>query len=1517
MVKRMKKTIKIIIIICLAYVLFSPETMAHAASDGDAVFEELYFIKGNGGGNGILEGADIFRCKLIDEKNHIYIYSDYDPDQVLYDYPEVHGDDVYSGGIFKKLGFSGVLTSETAYISKIRQWTTGIEVLGENINKEYSFYLKDPNSKHGNFLVHNKDQTYDDFPDYVRKEGNNFNVPLNSRFSASRTEIFTITVVNQGVDTDCYIILDESQGAYWKDREDTRSWRDSELYTIPDTVDIYIGDEKDDVLSDRLTWQYREKVFGFSYNEGTIANNNSISVDPGTPYLRVSYRNDYPETVCSMAFSNDLPNIEGINDRGDQRDMFYNYHFYRNKTKMVCVNDSGWHDIHNGSISQPLPLKDGLNIIFIAGTSTDQIEKGFGRYQFYAPSYIYFIYCDKPLAYSQDPGKDTGLKEIECYQAAYDIDEGRDQFSKINILESCNQENVSEKHIAMNADLPYVWLNIIPEEETERIDIEGATKYLGGYYLKLNTSRQYFDINITAEDGSTKRTERIFIDWTGSAAELKDLQITFGGNLETGYDSMIRSYYCEKDEDAESLKALISTKKDTSVSVYVDRELQHLLPGEITEEITVDSTVKEIQCKVVSSSGKSVLYTIYLNRDKESGVSSETKRRAKALVSWMERKGYLEYLANERDDYWKTFGAASLGKSYLKGLLGYDVTQKTIRQASDCAGIILELIMSGENPYDYLGIDYVDRLMEFNENGNFGAFSANIWALAALQAAGAEVPNKTVEIVLKQAKSRSFDLDMRGWALYASALYKNNYSKKEYAELIASLKEIQIQEPTMMNKTNVTGVFENFFYTNRNIMSHACVISGLTALGIDTGGKEFKGRDGSDPISILENYRVDTGWFYSPENKSGGGWNKDVVIAVGDLLNGENVYQRYYLTNERYNELISLAENYLEITDTDPEKGEALRDAYEKAIKYSDEQTPTSTHGKEYFGLQEALYSIDDTLRPGVFLGTSEERDQVNEVKEGIERISDYSYADKKDLDQIKEKYDALGKERLYHYIRNSEVLDKAYSYIRDIDNFIDTVDNIGTVNLTKTAKIKKARKAYDALSDRQKEEDVVNEAYRTLLDAEAAIIKMNDPDKVERAIRNLGSIVTLDLQDDIEAVREAYDSLSDADKTKVTNVEDLEKAEENLRELLARETAIDNAVAVAEKIASIGDVSRNSEDAIRQAREAYDALETEEEKNIVSNYRILLDSETEYANLLDREELGNALSEADYHINRIYQAFGDSDQLGEDNCQDVSEAVEEAGRFFEQEEEKRTDFCQMVSGYPSYVDVRAMIAEYTFDPDQDASLDNLEGILDSIGDVTLDREPDVRKAEMILETLRASDETSDDLGAYETRISSLREGITAIRDSYPDICSLVTAIESVGEVSQTYQDAYLEAANLYNNAEEALISRIPATAIETITAAGNKYGELREEMEEISRIEGQIEESRQASSLLDEEAVVSARDAYEGSGRKESISNYLTLLEAEKKIVSLKKAAEDAQIAAERDAKTSALCLCLCIYQP
>ena len=165
-------------------------------------------------------------------------------------------------------------------------------------------------------------------------------------------------------------------------------------------------------------------------------------------------------------------------------------------------------------------------------------------------------------------------------------------------------------------------------------------------------------------------------------------------------------------------------------------------------------------------------------------------------------------------------------------------------------------------------------------------------------------------------------------------------------------------------------------------------------------------------------------------------------------------------------------------------------------------------------------------------------------------------------------------------------------------------VDAIGTVTLDSEEAIKAARGAYDALTEEQKAQ-VGN--YQTLLDAEAKLADLQAADAVEKLIDAIGT-VTLDSEEAIKAARGAYDALTDAQKELVGNYQTLLDAEAKLANLKAAD-------AVEKLIDAISTVTLDSEEAIKAARGAYDAL-TEEQKELVGNYQTLLDAEAKLAQL-------------------------------------------------------------------------------------------------------------------------------------------------------------------------------------------------------------------------------------------------------------------------------------------------------------
>ena len=165
-------------------------------------------------------------------------------------------------------------------------------------------------------------------------------------------------------------------------------------------------------------------------------------------------------------------------------------------------------------------------------------------------------------------------------------------------------------------------------------------------------------------------------------------------------------------------------------------------------------------------------------------------------------------------------------------------------------------------------------------------------------------------------------------------------------------------------------------------------------------------------------------------------------------------------------------------------------------------------------------------------------------------------------------------------------------------------IDAIGTVTLDSEEAIKAARGAYDALTEEQKAQ-VGN--YQILLDAEAKLADLKAADAAEKLIDAIGT-VTLDSEEAIKAARGAYDALTEEQKAQVGNYQTLLDAEAKLADLQAAD-------AVEKLIDAIGTVTLDSEEAIKAARDAYDAL-TDAQKELVGNYQTLLDAEAKLAQL-------------------------------------------------------------------------------------------------------------------------------------------------------------------------------------------------------------------------------------------------------------------------------------------------------------
>ncbi|MBQ7149252.1 MAG: hypothetical protein IJR96_10960 [Pseudobutyrivibrio sp.] len=148
-------------------------------------------------------------------------------------------------------------------------------------------------------------------------------------------------------------------------------------------------------------------------------------------------------------------------------------------------------------------------------------------------------------------------------------------------------------------------------------------------------------------------------------------------------------------------------------------------------------------------------------------------------------------------------------------------------------------------------------------------------------------------------------------------------------------------------------------------------------------------------------------------------------------------------------------------------------------------------------------------------------------------------------------------------------------------------------VTTTNKEAIEVAREAYDKLSDAQKSQ--VGETFKSKLEAnEVALAK-----KLIEAIPDPGEITTGDTEK-VVAAKTAYDKLSDAQKENISEAEKdkIAAAEQAIKDTAAAQTAIDKLNA----LPAAADITAANRDTIVAARAAYDALSDEQKAKVTAD---------------------------------------------------------------------------------------------------------------------------------------------------------------------------------------------------------------------------------------------------------------------------------------------------------------------------
>lgn len=236
------------------------------------------------------------------------------------------------------------------------------------------------------------------------------------------------------------------------------------------------------------------------------------------------------------------------------------------------------------------------------------------------------------------------------------------------------------------------------------------------------------------------------------------------------------------------------------------------------------------------------------------------------------------------------------------------ITQSNLPATTDYCVLVFALIVAGKNPYDYNGQNFVKKIQDaqlpngkFADNidgsgqGNNGEqvlINAHVWAVLALYAAGADVPDgiKAKQwLIAQQHADGSFnwltgeenpDVDSTGAALSALGALGEQRNSPAVQKAVAYLQNVQKED----------GGFTSWGIVNPE--SCSAVIQGLMAVNIDPAGAEMSKQDGN-PVAALLSFQLPNGSFahakdFGPDEIA----TQQALIALADIYSGKTLYNR-------------------------------------------------------------------------------------------------------------------------------------------------------------------------------------------------------------------------------------------------------------------------------------------------------------------------------------------------------------------------------------------------------------------------------------------------------------------------------------------------------------------------------------------------------------------------------------------------------------------------------------------------
>ena len=550
-------------------------------------------------------------------------------------------------------------------------------------------------------------------------------------------------------------------------------------------------------------------------------------------------------------------------------------------------------------------------------------------------------------------------------------------------------------------------------------------------------------------------------------------------------------------------------------------------------------------------------------------------------------------------------------------------------------------------------------------------------------------------------------------------------------------------------------------------------------------------------------------------------------VTVDDMDAIEEVSAAYDALNGSQKALVPLG---------DKMKLTAVKGALAAAVKAAEDEA--------------ASEAVEDLIRalPAAEDVTLDDQPAIEEAKAAYDALT----ADQKKLvnltDRVQLAADVAAIEKLVNDIAAADAVTEQ----------INALPDAADITLDDAADVMAARAAYEALTDDQKA--LVDDAVvQKLNDAEDALFDLVDANAVSTMINALPDAddVSVHDKDLIEAVRAAYDDLSDAQKALIDEdtYKKLTDAEDALAQAEADKAAAEEVDALIEALPAPTQVTVDDKEAIEAARAAFDEL-TDNQKNLVSmadKVKLALD---EYA-LANAEKAVEDEQIADV-VEDMINALPAPDEVTLDD----KPAIEAARAAYNDLTDDQKKFVSLVNRVKLVLD-EAAVEKIEEDIAAAEAVKDMIDALPAAEDVTADDAADIIAARAAYEALTddqkalVDDETVQKLTDDEAALEDVME-VEAVK-------AMIDALPEADDVTYRDKDAIEAAREAYDALSDEQKAQIDEDTVKKLTDAEEALAKAEADKEAADAVDEMIKALPNPLRVTadDKDAIEAARAAF------------------------------------------------------